>query len=275
MISILEFRGLLAANRHKLNQKIAPARLPVAQERMYRRRLRKLQEEAYTLLLAELQPVLNPTALQRDSRDFFRPFFRTDANEIGRAIDEVEAKFWKKWTRPRMARLVVPVAGDVQRAQAADGNRRLRPIVGVDVFGAEPWLEQSAAGFVERNVALIKTIPQTLFDEVEARVTQAVTQGQRWEDLSKIIEDRFNVSKSRADLIARDQTTKFFGELQRQRNKGIGIEKERWNTQNDNRVRESHEDLEGVEYNVEKPPLGGPGWPVGCRCFGSPVLELG
>lgn len=272
-LTVAEFRPLLALNRHKISRYKPSRRMPLAQERRYDRRLRAMQADALAMLKPELEKILNPSTLATDAREFFRPFFRTDAGEIGEAIDRVEAKFWKKWTRARMANLVKPIAGDVTKTQATAANDAMRPVVGVDVFGEEPWLADSMEGFVERNVALIKTIPQRFFDEVEATITQEVNAGERWSKLSETIESRFSVSESRAKLIARDQVTKYYGELSRQRNKSIGITRERWRTQNDNRVRDDHVDLEGLEYDIEKPPLGGPGYPIQCRCFGEPIIS--
>ncbi len=194
-------------------------------------------------------------------------------SSVGDAIDKIEKEFWKTWTREKMTALVKPTAGDVEKFQATQANKALRPIVGIDVVGSEPWLDPVVEKFVARNVALIKTIPQRFFDEVETIVTQEASQGQRWEGMSERLQERFGVSESRANLIARDQVSKFNGELQRQRSAAIGITEEIWHTAGDNRVRDEHEQREGQVYKISNPPEGGPGQPVGCRCYGEPVLE--
>jgi SPP1 gp7 family putative phage head morphogenesis protein len=81
------------------------------------------------------------------------------------------------------------------------------------------------------------------------------------------------VSVSRAKLIAKDQVNKFYGELNRERQRGLGIRKATWRTAADNRVRDEHEALNGTVYDLDNPPEGGPGQPVGCRCYDDPDLE--
>lgn len=265
-----EFRALLALNRHKLKRRLPRPALPDAQARLYARALKKILKSAMEMIQAELLPVLKriaPTQVKVDA-------LALDAKlEIGEAIDRVEEQFWKKWTRKRMAGLVQPAAEDTARFQAQNLNAQLRPVVGLDVVGSEPWLEPVVEDFVARNVALIKSIPTRFFDEVETAVTREASQGERWENLAKTIEDRWGVSQSRAKLIARDQVGKFYGELNRTRQRGLGIRKATWRTVNDNRVREEHGELNGTVYDLSKPPEGGPGQPVNCRCYDDPDLE--
>ena len=265
-IAKAEFRALLNLHRDRIPRKLRRPAPPWALGRDYAKRLKKITTSAANMLITKLWPVLEAMARTDGVK------LDADAEDVGKTIDKIEADFWKRWTRERMADLVRPTAEEVPRFQAQAGNAVLRPVVGVDVLGSEPWLDEAARGFVTRNVALIKTIPQRMFDEVEQMVTAEVSQGARWEDLRDRIRERFGVSESRARLIARDQTNKFYAELSRTRHESLGITKEIWRTQNDNRVRDEHEALEGEEYSISRPPLGGPGHPVGCRCYGEPVL---
>lgn len=262
-----EFRALLNLHRDRIPRKLPRPAPPFAMGRDYAKRLKKITTAAQNALTSKLFPLVESMAAADGVK------LDADSEEIGKAIDQVEADFWKRWDRDRMASLVKPTAEEVPRFQAQAENKILRPVVGVDVLGNEPWLDEAAKDFVSRNVALIKTIPQRAFDEVEQLVTSEISQGARWEDLKDKIRERFSVSESRAKLIARDQTNKFYAEISRARHESLGITREIWRTQNDNRVRDEHEALEGTEYDLKRPPLGGPGKPVGCRCYGEPVLE--
>lgn len=265
-IAKAEFRALLNLHRDRIPRKLKRPAPPFALGRDYTKRLKKITSSAANMLTTKLWPVIESMARADGVK------LDADSEDVGKAIDRLESDFWKRWTRERMADLVRPTADEIPRFQAQAENAILRPVVGVDVLGEEPWLDAAARDFVARNVALIKTIPQRMFDEVEQLVTTEVSQGARWEDLRDRIRERFGVSESRARLIARDQTNKFYAELSRKRHESLGITKEIWRTQNDNRVRDEHEELEGEEYNISRPPLGGPGHPVGCRCYGEPVL---
>lgn len=280
-----QFQALLSLNRHKLDQPLPRVQLPTNQARVYARALRRMNAQAHALALAELEPVIQEIDLARAGEPVgdgkkspglypvSRGQVRDAKDKIGKALDDAEDRFWKKWPRDKMDATVRPTAHSVEKFQAEQGNKQLKSVVGVDVLGDEPWLDLVIDDFVSRNVALIKTVPSTYFNEIESLVKKRVTEGDRWDDIHETLTERFGVANSRAKLIARDQTTKFFGELTRQRHESIGITKERWRGMKDNRERESHIALEGVEYDIARPPLGGPGQPIQCRCYGEPVLS--
>jgi SPP1 gp7 family putative phage head morphogenesis protein len=195
------------------------------------------------------------------------------ADDIGDTIDGIETSFFQRWTRERMAALVHPIAVETERYQAVQLNRQLRSAVAVDVVGSEPWLGRAIDEFTHENVALIKSVGSRFFDDLESHLKREIADGTRWEELAGIIEERYGVAGSRAELIARDQVGKFFGDLNRVRQTDLGVTKFVWRTSNDNRVREEHEQLEGQVFEWANPPSEGtPGEPVGCRCNAEPDL---
>jgi hypothetical protein len=199
----------------------------------------------------------------------------TDATDnIGEAIDRAERKFFEEWTRARMARLVRPIGEEIERLHSAGLNRQLRAVVGVDAVGGEPWLGRAVDEFTAENVALIRSIPTRFFDDLETNLKRELADGARFEELIGIVEERYGVSQSRATLIARDQSGKFYGDLNRVRQTDLGIERFTWRTARDNRVREEHEDRDGEVYTWSAPPEGEtPGEPVNCRCYAEPDLK--
>jgi SPP1 gp7 family putative phage head morphogenesis protein len=90
------------------------------------------------------------------------------------------------------------------------------------------------------------------------------------------LEQRYDVSQSRAALISRDQTNKFNGELNKARQTSLGIDGYTWRTSEDERVRPSHQAINGNHYAWEgepAPPEGHPGHPIQCRCQAEPDVE--
>ena len=127
--------------------------------------------------------------------------------------------------------------------------------------------------FVHENVALIRSVPAKYLEEVEQSVHRAIASGDRHETLAKVIKERGAVAENRAKLIARDQTTKFFGALNRLRQNAAGVEKFTWRSSGDERVRESHAELDGQVFSwSDLPPEGYPGFEIQCRCSAEPVL---
>lgn len=99
--------------------------------------------------------------------------------------------------------------------------------------------------WVADNVALITSLTDRTLGEVQTMVTEAMTGGVPTRDLTKQIQQRFEVGYSRASLIARDQTAKLAGRIAQERHQQYGIDRFQWSTSGDARVRQSHAALDG------------------------------
>ncbi len=153
-------------------------------------------------------------------------------------------------------------------------NGQLRSVLGVDIVGAEPWLDERLSAFAAENASLITTIPERLHDEVAQATLRAIREGQSTDELADIIEDRFGVAETRAAFIARDQVAGLMGELNKERQTGLGVSQFIWRTSGDERVRPEHREYNGNTYSWDDPPDGLiPGQDFNCRCVAEPVLE--
>lgn len=204
---------------------------------------------------------------------------------IGDFIDRARRRFEAAWSRERMTKAVERVAKEVTKFAARALNKVLSAGLGqrdtLDITGNELWLNTAVAEFTAENVALIRTIPSVFFSDLERLLTRAIADGVPWQDLAQIIEDRYDVSASRARIIAKDQINKFVGDLNRVRQQDLGIDKFIWRTMGDERVRTDetegpdmgHRERNGRTYNWNSPPEGEtPGEPINCRCYAEPVL---
>jgi SPP1 gp7 family putative phage head morphogenesis protein len=134
------------------------------------------------------------------------------------------------------------------------------------------------AGARAANVDLIQNAAVSFVDDVRKVLDES--DGLRHEEIAKLLEERAGVSRRRAELIARDQTAKLAGALNHARQKAAGITAFTWSTANDERVRESHAELEGEQFDYDDPPEvdGEPTLPteaVNCRCVAIPVIDFG
>jgi SPP1 gp7 family putative phage head morphogenesis protein len=181
------------------------------------------------------------------------------------------------------------------RVSTFNGNERdriIKSILGVDVFRSEPWLASELNSWVYENASLIESIPQTLLKEVEGITQRGLREGKSSKNLTSEILGRFPVSESRARLIARDQIGKLNSNLTESRQTALGIEEYEWSTSRDERVRESHEVLEGKICRWDDPTVyrdpgssewkskssigafeGQVGQDFQCRCVALPVLD--
>lgn len=246
---------------------------PLAQQRRYAKRIkRRVLDDAMRLVRELLVPELERLAEQGSKVAATKP--TTDArkgDDLGDIIDEINDVYFDKWTRKEFSKVVRPVAVEVEHFEQSQLNKTLSAALGeaisVDVVGNEPWVSGAIADFTRENVALIKTIPEQFFGELEKTLAREIADGSRWEDLAAAVEERYGVSESRAELIARDQVNKFNGDLARTRQTELGIDKFIWRTMGDERVRDEHVVLNGNTYSWEDPPDGGPGEAIQCRCY--------
>ena len=200
-----------------------------------------------------------------------------DGDDVNGIIDGLADQFFREFTNTRLAELAEAVARQTSTFSRQQVARQFQAGLGIDVLRAEPWLEQKVQAFTADNVALIKSIPQRYFTDVEKKIVTSMREGLRWEEIAKDLDDRFEVAEGHAQLVARDQVGKFMGELNQARQQELGVEKFIWRTAHDNRVRESHQELEGQVCSWDDPPeVDGepsiPGEPINCRCQAEPVL---
>jgi SPP1 gp7 family putative phage head morphogenesis protein len=126
---------------------------------------------------------------------------------------------------------------------------------------------------------LISSLPLEAAERVEALTVEYMTRGIRASELSKRILATGEVTKSRANLIARTETSRTAGVLQEVRAKSAGSDGYIWRTAMDIDVRDRHRKLEGKFFTWDKPPITGengershPGGIYNCRCYAEVVL---
>jgi SPP1 gp7 family putative phage head morphogenesis protein len=199
------------------------------------------------------------------------------AEDARKLIERITKQVQEDMTPAQLARLAEHIGKRTSEFQREQLRRQLKAAVGVDPLMHEPAsIAARVTAFTSENVALIKTVPQKFFGEVEQRVVSAVRQGIRADELAEEIRERYGVAASNAERIANDQIGKFFGELNRVRQTTLGIDSFVWNTVHDNRVREAHEELDGQTFTWAYGAPGEdqfPGDGVNCRCYAEPDLS--
>lgn len=217
---------------------------------------------AFPLAWAELERVVRPM-LEGN---------RGDDDRVNRAIDRASDAFFRSFDQAKVEAAARLTAARSSRLTGENLARQARSALGIDIFQREPRLEAIVPAFISENVALIKSVPNRFFDEVEKLAANAVRTGRRWEDLAKDIQERTGIAEDRARLIARDQVGKLVGQLADERHKDLGLTHFIWRTVRDDRVREEHEALNGdrFEIGVGDPDEGLPGEAINCRCYEEP-----
>ncbi len=250
-------------------KKPAKPMYPHAVEMTYMKALLKVAAMAHAIVNTHLKPHLHGLV---KSADRVRQDSWTGAlNEIMRLM---EVSMARQLTQREKELIAKTAAHEVNRFNKKDLTRVLSHAIGVDIFLAEPKLAKLMEEFVEENVALITSIPKQYFADIESKVMAGIKSGMRTEELADLLEKRYGVTQSRAELIARDQVSKFNGDLTETRHRELGIHEYIWRGIMDERERESHVAHEGETYSWADPPAdtGHPGDDYQCRCVAEPVL---
>ena len=190
-------------------------------------------------------------------------------------LDAVLQDLLEEWGgADRLEAAIEPFARDTARLSREELVTLLREHVGTDVLTSEPWLAPAVKKFTAENVALIReSVMRKTLSEVESAIVDGLHSGERQEKLAELIEERLDVTESRANLIARDQVGKLYGGLNARRQQDLGVTGFVWRTMRDNRVRSEHSEREGRRYQWDDPPDGEiPGEPINCRCYAEPDL---
>ena len=157
---------------------------------------------------------------------------------------------------------------------------------------AEPWMREALDEWTKTDLRLIKNLSDEYISRIETAVLEAVQTGKRPEDLLvDILRANKGMGIDRARLIAEDQTGKLLGNINKYRSQAIGLNRFRWLTVKDRRVRPTHVSAEGKvgiwtnstvwvdEKTGETYSRNGqgddtfPGMAIRCRCSSAAVWE--
>ena len=232
---------------------VGPRRLD---ERVYDRNLRRL---ALTPLMAQLRSGLSEASAASLALEIIDGVFRHW--RMGGLVDEEVAAHSARLSSYHKRRLI----------------QTFRTALGIDI---RPRLLDSAiepliSAWRQENISLIRTVPERFHGALSQRVSETFAQ-QPFDQqaLSKVLNREFKVSGSNLRRLTRDQTSKAVGQLTHARHQQLGIQEYTWRTAQDERVRVTHQALEGSRQKWDNPPaVGHPGEDIMCRCVAIPVIE--
>lgn len=195
------------------------------------------------------------------------------------------SRLMQKWQSERVSAGANRMAAEFVQSSLKKSERDLKKSAGIDVFSGNSTLQDYLKASAQQNSLLIKSIPAKYLDEVQTLVMANMRSGMRPGYIEKALQEQFGVTQRRAKMIARDQTSKIQGELNRKQQQGAGFTHFRWLTSHDSRVRHDHDVFEhrvtkygkGVylwsDLPLEKGVPVSPGSPINCRCTAIPVSE--
>jgi SPP1 gp7 family putative phage head morphogenesis protein len=243
------------------------AKPPQAALLAHRAVLLKIAREYAAVVREILFPVLEDLAAEPAA-----DAVRTDAKRDDETFRELRKRARRLTEAPRFRKSLKETSERVERHSRGESKR-----LGIRLSDTRPELRPLVERWRDRNVSLVRS----LFDRELTVLKRILAQGEglRVEALQKKIEERFGVTESKAELLARDQVLKLNGEITHRLQVSAGIEEYIWTTSGDERVRDRHAELDGTRQLWDEPPVvshdartAHPGDDYQCRCTAFPVL---
>lgn len=257
---------------------VRSARYPLAAEIMYYRVLKRLVNDIERFALDEIRR--NGADLIREADEayarndaFIIPFARGFISKLADLIERIVTGA----TSSLLTALdeIQRIRDNVDGFHRKEWARQLREAytqrLAVNILNNEPNLPPMLRAWEESNIELIKSVPRNIAEQLRLTFSDAFVNGTTLDDLTKIVQERANVGRARAQLIARDQVGKLNGQLSMMRQKRAGIDSYIWRTMGDERVRPKHRARNGKTYRWDSKEIK-PGEEIRCRCNADPIF---
>lgn len=214
--------------------------------------------------------------IARHVGDIVRAFKPGDpaAEPIIRRTLEGYADTLNGWAEATAGRMIEAANKQDEAAWRARGNEMARSI--------REEIERAPTGSVMRElmreqVRLIKSIPLDAAARVNKLTTEGIQNGARASEISAEISRSGEVSKGKANLIARTEVSRTASKLTETRARAVGSDGYVWRTSNDSDVRDSHRKMNGKFVAWNDPPsldgmTGHAGCFPNCRCYPEVVV---
>lgn len=151
-------------------------------------------------------------------------------------------------------------------------SRSIEKVTGVSLAGIIPaeGLEDFTELSVNKNVSLIKSLPEEYLKQVETIVNNGVVSGARYNTIAKEIMSKTGASSKlakRIKTIATNEIQTINSQITLRRSESLGITEGIFRTSDDEKVRKCHKELNGVRYELSKGA-----WSKTCQKFIQPGI---
>lgn len=250
---------LATADRDRVVRFKAPRTTPV--ERWYAVQLRKVARQIDELVNGQVQPEATPSSYVPgilQALQAYAPALTGWATSVAdrmiRDVDRVDRREWYG----RSQEISKLLEAEIQGAPTGATYRKLQA----------------------EQVSLITSLPTKAAERVNKLAIEGVIKGQRADQIAAAIMETGEVTKSRANLIARTEVARAQANLTEARARYVGSPGYTWQTVGDSDVRHDHKILNGTFHSWDDPPISDvkagirahPGCIFNCRCFSLPSI---
>lgn len=201
-------------------------------------------------------------------------------------LDRIQKKFSDKESGYGLRRKLEAIANLTRKLTIREWKKAVDKTLGINLmedYYMGEFFQIAIDRWVDENVSLIKTIPADTLGEMRTIVKDGFVNGKSATSIMKEIQHKYNVEKTHARLIAKDQVGKLNASITEAQQRDAGIEEYIWCDCGDSKVRDSHRALNGKRCRWDNPPIVDPktsrrchpGQDFQCRCRPKPVFKFG
>lgn len=252
-------------------------------EREYKRLAKEVNNEMFEIIKENMPLIIDifkrryETGQRYDSDD-------DDLSDLDKIFEKVRLKIKKLAVGDKLRKRITNIANVRRKLTVREWKRVCKRTLGVNILSSyyEAGIYRKIVdNWIDQNVNLIESIPFEEFDKMRQMVFDSWYDSITPKELTEKIQQQWGVTKSRAELIALDQTLKLNGEITKQQHEDAGVTEYIWYTTGDSRVRDDHRKLHGTRQKWSSPPVvdartgrrGHPGDDYRCRCVAIPVFD--
>lgn len=204
----------------------------------------------------------------------FRSKSKTLHESIIRVLDSTESMISEI-----VARQKIDATKTIERVQ--EGFRSTADAISVSPVITQESKARLAKEYSDNMKLYIEDFSTSAIATLREVVEENAMKGYRFDRLITTIRQRYGVTRSKAEFLARQETALFMSKYRELRFTEGGVERYTWHDAGDCKVRERHAELNGQIFFYKNPPIvdkstgrrGNPGQDYNCRCVDAPVLE--
>lgn len=280
-----KFRG-----SQRIKSRVVP-RYPYSVEREFQRLTRQYLGIFKDILKAHLPNIMKAYKKERhgdtrldDSQDL--------NNEMQEEMRKIAEELEQKLASFGLLASIEKIAEILRKSSVKDWKRIVRQTLGVDIldeYYSKEMYDYVIKRWIADNVSKIKSIPAQTLGDMRQIILDGFMDNRSVTNIQRSIQNRYNVTKGKAAMLARDQISTLNAQLSQMQQKDAGCKQYWWSDSGDSRVRDCHRELNGKVFSWDDPPemwydtkergrvMTGrrchPGEDFCCRCVAIPIFE--